>query len=249
MKRKDLFVILLVILLASPFFIFDAFYSTYVQFNVTHGFIMSFMKFAILATFGEMIALRMQTGDFNQKGFGILPRIIVWGFLGISIKMAFVIFATGTPVLLNHLGMDNVVIQPGDISIHTVFIAFSISTAMNIMFAPVMMTFHKITDLHILTTGGSLSGFLKPIRVIIIFEQIDWKRQWDFVFKKTIPFFWIPAHTITFLLPSNYQVLFAAMLGIALGIILSFSNLQRKAIVESNMIDNLILDQNVLGKQ
>ena len=44
-----------------------------------------------------------------------------------------------------------------------------------------------------------------------------------FVFKKTIPFFWIPAHTITFLLPGQYQVLFAALLGVALGIILSIA--------------------------
>jgi hypothetical protein len=45
--------------------------------------------------------------------------------------------------------------------------------------------------------------------------------MWGFVFKKTIPFFWIPAHTITFLLPPDVQVLFAALLGIALGTILA----------------------------
>jgi len=50
--------------------------------------------------------------------------------------------------------------------------------------------------------------------------------QWNFVFKKTIPFFWYPAHTITFLLPVDYQVLFAAILGIALGTILAMASLK-----------------------
>ncbi|MCX7905011.1 MAG: Mpv17/PMP22 family protein, partial [Caloramator sp.] len=45
----------------------------------------------------------------------------------------------------------------------------------------------------------------------------------SFVVLKTIPFFWIPAHTITFLLPSEYRVLMASFLSIALGAILSLA--------------------------
>ena len=62
-----------------------------------------------------------------------------------------------------------------------------------------------------------------------ILGRINWNVQWNFVFKKTIPFFWIPAHTITFLLPEDYQVAFAALLGIALGVILSFAAIKGKA--------------------
>jgi len=54
--------------------------------------------------------------------------------------------------------------------------------------------------------------------------------MWNFIFKKTIPFFWIPAHTITFLLPAEFRVLFAAVLGIALGLILAIGS--QKAIGE-----------------
>jgi hypothetical protein len=144
--------------------------------------------------------------------------------------MAFVIFATGTPFLLNYLGMNTVTANNSQLSFQTIFIAFSISTAMNLMYAPVMMTFHKITDIHIASTGGTITGLFTPIRFGVIFTKIDWNRQWDFVYKKTIPFFWIPAHTITFLLPVNYQVLFAAILGIALGIILSISGDKTKTI-------------------
>lgn len=42
-------------------------------------------------------------------------------------------------------------------------------------------------------------------------------------FKKTIPFFWFPAHTITFLLPGDARVLFAALLGVVLGIFLAIA--------------------------
>ena len=55
----------------------------------------------------------------------------------------------------------------------------------------------------------------------IMAHKINWEVQWGFVFKKTIPLFWYPAHTITFLLPGDYQVLFAAFLGVVLGLILS----------------------------
>jgi hypothetical protein len=54
-----------------------------------------------------------------------------------------------------------------------------------------------------------------------MFANINWKAQWGFVFKKTIPFFWYPAHTITFLLPAEQRVLFAAVLGIVLGVLLA----------------------------
>jgi hypothetical protein len=224
MKKNDFLVILIVLAVLSPFFLFTAVYDAYNHVNSSHGILMSFLKFAILATFGESIALRIKSGVYNENGFGLIPRAIVWGFLGITIKMAMVIFAIGVPAFLKYLGFQNPEIHPGNLGIQSIFVAFSISTAMNLIYAPVMMTFHKITDIHILTNGGTIKGLLKPIPFGLIFKQIDWDRQWNFVFKKTIPFFWIPAHTITFLLPIDFQVLFAALLGVALGVILSFSS-------------------------
>ncbi len=83
------------------------------------------------------------------------------------------------------------------------------------------MTLHKVTDTHILATGGTLRGFFTPLRMGDILAGLDWHRQWNFVFKKTIPLFWYPAHTITFLLPGDVRVLFAALLGVILGILLA----------------------------
>jgi len=92
------------------------------------------------------------------------------------------------------------------------------------------MTVHKVTDTHILNCGGSLRALITPIPFGEILSGLNWKVQWGFVFKKTIPLFWIPAHTITFLLKPQYQVLFATLLGVALGIFLSIAAIaNRKA--------------------
>ena len=91
------------------------------------------------------------------------------------------------------------------------------------LFAPVFMTFHKITDIHVAETGGTLKGFFShPLNIREkMSKKINWDIQYGFVFAKTIPLFWYPMHTITFLLPPTLQVLFAAFLGVALGVILS----------------------------
>lgn len=228
MKKKDLFFILGFIAFFIPFFVSSDVFNFYESFNKEHGMITSFIKFALLATVGEVIGLRMRTGNYSTPTFGILPRAIVWGFLGLTIKMAFVIFAVGTPAFLQYLGVNGAVeiFKTAGFSSTKLLIAFSISAAMNLIYAPVMMTLHKITDMHITSNGGTLKGFFTKIMFKDHFVNMDWSIQWNFVFKKTIPFFWIPAHTFTFMLPPDYQVLFAAALGIALGVILSIASLK-----------------------
>lgn len=224
MKKKDLIFIGVCLVAFAPFFISDNFYNTYDTFNKDHGMIMSFVKFALLATLGEVIGLRIKTGSYHQKGFGIIPRAIVWGVLGLTIKMSFIIFATGIPQFLIYLGIDNAAqIMQSEFNAQKLLVAFCISAAMNIIYAPIMMTLHKITDSHIIANGGTIKGFLRPIQFKKIFIELDWGVQWGFVFKKTIPLFWIPAHTITFLLPPHFQVLFAAVLGIMLGVFLAIA--------------------------
>jgi Na+-transporting NADH:ubiquinone oxidoreductase subunit NqrB len=77
-----------------------------------------------------------------------------------------------------------------------------------------------------MSNGGTIGGLFRKIEFKKHFVNLDWSVQWNFVFKKTIPFFWIPAHTFTFMLPPDYRVLFAALLGIALGVILSLAALK-----------------------
>lgn len=224
MKRIDFYFILVVVALFVPFFLSDRLYAGYQSFNDSHGMIMSFLKFAILSTLGELLGLRISTGNYLRKGFGILPRALVWGVLGMGINLAFIIFSTGVPAAAAYLGIaDPAAIMTGPICLGKVLLAFAISVCLNSIFAPVFMTFHKITDTHILATGGTLRGLFTPIPMGDIMQHLNWQVQWEFVFKKTIPLFWFPAHTITFLLPGEMRVLFAALLGVALGVILAIA--------------------------
>ncbi|PKP19811.1 MAG: hypothetical protein CVU05_10495 [Bacteroidetes bacterium HGW-Bacteroidetes-21] len=237
MKKQDIGFILICLLLLSPFLpipFLKGFQTEYL-YNESQWIWTSFIKFAFLATLGEVIGLRIKTGNYTAKGFGLVPRALVWGGLGITIKLAFVVFATGVPVFAEKflwiVGAKDSMASPDvlaafDLGLgwQRILTAFLISALMNIIFAPVMMTFHKITDTHITDNGGTLSGFFKPIQFGSIFQRINWSVQWNFVFKKTIPFFWIPAHTITFLMPGEYRVVFAALLGIILGVFLSIAS-------------------------
>lgn len=225
MKKADWILILCVAVVAALFAIPQTHCAEGFNWATAHHpYIMAFFKFAILATLGEMLALRIREGVYNKKGFGVLPRMMVWGFLGMCIAMAMVIFKVGVPAFLGSLSWHDAATLFGaaEFSWGKLGVAFAVSVLMNSIFAPVMMTFHKCTDIHITDNGGTVRGLLRPMKMREIFaHKVNWDMQWNFVIKKTIPFFWFPAHTITFILPANLQVLFAALLGVALGLILA----------------------------
>ncbi len=224
MKKADVIFIVIVAALLTPFFVSDAVFEAYKSANAAHPYLLAFAKFMLLSSVGEMIGLRIKEGVYHYKGYGILPRSVVWGCFGVLIAIAMGIFKTGTPVILESMGLENMVAaMKGGFSWEKLVGALCISTAMNTFFAPMFMTVHKVTDTHILACGGQLKALVTPIEFGKILSEINWKVQWGFVFKKTLPLFWIPAHTITFLLPGEYQVLFAASLSIVLGLILSIA--------------------------
>lgn len=224
MKKTDILFALIVVILFIPFVVSEQAYAWYISFNESHGMVMSFLKFAVLATMGEMLGLRISTGNYYFKGFGVLPRAIVWGFFGMVINMAIIVFSTGVPAFAVYLGMDDArEVFAGPMSWGKVGLAFAVSVTMNSLFGTVFMTFHKITDTHILQHGGSLRALITPIQMGKIIKNLNWDVQWNFVFKRTIPLFWFPAHTITFLLPGEMRVLFAALLGVLLGVLLAIA--------------------------
>lgn len=227
MKKQDFFLIVFLCSLFLPFVLFRPAYEFFLSFNSSHSYVASFVKFAVLATTGEAIGLRIRTGKYVAPGFGFIPRAMVWGFLGICIKMAFVIFGEGGQPLLAGLGVhfpEGDILKGTQFSWLKLFTAFTVSLTMNLFFAPVFMTFHKITDRHILETGGTIRGFFTPIAFRRHFAELDWSVMWNFVFKKTIPVFWIPAQTLNFMLPAEFRVLVAAVYSIILGILLSVAS-------------------------
>ena len=237
MKKADWILILCVIVVLAPFFIpatgfFTWFQETSNSFPIAY--VLAFLKVAILATLGEMLGLRIRKGVYNEPGFGIVPRMMVWGFLGMCIAMSMVIFKVGVPAFLETVGGCEkgslaAIFNAAKFTWGKLGIAFAVSVLMNSIFAPVMMTFHKCTDIHILDNGGTVRGLLRPMKMReIISKKVNWDVQWNLVIKKTIPLFWFPMHTITFILRSEFQVLFAALLGVALGLILALAGGSKK---------------------
>lgn len=180
----------------------------YLRFPAT----LSFLKFAVLATFGEMLVARLQKGSYLPARFGLLPKAIVWGILGIFIWIAFGIFSHGVTGLF----FAGSVPRPVGLKLLN---AFTISLFMNIIFAPIMMMAHHLTDTYIAQNKGKFP--LRGLALLPLLKNINWEKMWGFVYKKTIPFFWIPAHTVTFLLPEELRVLFAVALSVVLGLLLT----------------------------
>lgn len=209
MKKGDL---LWALALGVVLFIlfYPATHNIFVGFTSLHPYISGFIKFAILATMGELLAIRITTGDW-KKPAGMIYRAIIWGFLGMVIVLVFDIFAGGVTAAM----------EKGSLPFKGNSFAFAlfVSTSMNLSFAPAMMGFHKITDTYIdLKYANNKMPSLKEV-----VSAVDWYGFISFTLIKTLPLFWIPAHTITFMLPGEYRVIVAALLSIALGLILSFA--------------------------
>ncbi len=215
MKKSDYLWILILVGLSLIVIIPES-RSVFEQSTASYPYLMGFIKTAVLASLGERLVHRIKTGSyFGDRG--ILLKFIVWGFLGMIFVIIFKLFSSGVvSAQESHLLPS---IQNASF-IASLLTAFMISFLMNIFFAPTFMLFHKITDRYIELGHGDIRQIIRiPFKEVT--NHIDFPQFLNFVVLKTIPIFWIPAHTITFLLPENYRVLMAAYLSVVLGILLS----------------------------
>ena len=174
-----------------------------------HAYVMGFVKFALLATAGELIA-----GIIASKKPTLPPQIIlrfiIWGLIGVWITFMMGVYKIASTSLV---GNNNLFVM-----------ALLTSVLMNTSFGPTFMAVHKITD-RIL----ELLSKKEKITFNSVVGGINWSKFVSFTILITVPFFWIPAHTITFMLPSEYQVMMAAALSVALGVFLSFGSRKKQA--------------------
>ena len=181
----------------------------FIQFTDQYKLLGGFMKFAVLASMGELLAIRIGSGDWKFTSY-FFARAVIWGIFGMLITMVFTIFSTGIGKLqaIHVLPFENI----------AWIRAFFISLFMNSLFAPTFMYAHRISD-----TFLDIKYEHKSDRITLsdIVKRIDMHNFLKVVVGKNIPFFWIPAHTIVFMLPESYRVLAAAMLSIALGMLLA----------------------------
>lgn len=227
MKRQDfLFItvfVLIVCFLAIPYS--REWFETATE---NHPYIMGFVKTSILATMGEMLASRITTKKYLSRP-GTIYRFIIWGILGLGFVLMFKVFNQGVISAIDS-GLLPSVNNEGFLG--SLYIAFMTSLIMNLIFAPTFMILHRITDTYI-DLGNGVFKEINKVKINKVIDNIEWKTFFSFVIFKTIPLFWIPAHTITFLLPENYRVLMAGFLSIALGLILTLSKMKKSGGKES----------------
>lgn len=178
--------------------------------TASYPYLMGFIKFSILATMGELLSIRIVNKKWKRPN-GLFYRVVIWGFLGVVIVLVFDLFNSGVAAAQSKN------LLPGESS--KFMLAFLTSALMNMIFAPTMMAFHRISDTYI----EKKHNINRKINLEKVVSSINWGDFVSFVILKTIPFFWIPAHTIVFLLPDVYRIITAAFLSMALGAILAFA--------------------------
>lgn len=188
-----------------------------------HPYVMGFLKFAVLASLGELLAIRVVSGAWRIPS-GPVWRAVVWGLVGAALALLFPVYAAGVPAAI---GAGLLPSLPGPLGAK-VAAAFWVSAVMNLSWGIALMLLHRLTDTWLDLAGGTLSR-VPAVGVGAVAAAIDWRGFLGFVLLRTIPLFWIPAHTVTFLLPPELRVLFAAFLSLALGAILAFAKRRASA--------------------
>lgn len=189
-----------------------------VALTTAQPYLLGFLKFMVLATLGELLAVRLTTGTW-QRPTGLIWRMLVWGLVGVAVTFMFSFYSKGVAA-----GVEAGLLPAGAGVVATILAAFYTSALMNVTFGPVFMATHRISDTWIdLAARGQRPGFAE------VLAAIDWPGFVSFVVARTIPLWWIPAHTLTFLLPGEYRVLAAAYLSIVLGVILAFAKGRKTA--------------------
>ena len=196
----------------TAFLVVPVLHRVFIQATSAHPYVMGFIKFAILATMGELLTIRLIGGTWHPPP-GMGYKAFVWGLVGLSIVLMFGLFYEGVA------GATAKGLLPGASGWTSRFLqAFFTGTLLNLTFGPVFMAAHRISDTYI---DWYVAG--KDPTILKVLHYIDWPEFFRFVVGKTIPFFWIPVQTINFMLPAQYRIIVAAYLSIVLGLILAYA--------------------------
>lgn len=185
--------------------------ESFMEATTAHPYMGGFIKFTILATMGDLLGIRIVKGDYVLPK-GLHYRTVIWGIIGLMVTLVFSVFMGGVAVAQ----ADGRLPFNGSLFAQ----AFFGSTIMNLTFGPMMMVFHRFTDMYLDLKYEKVG---EKVTISQLVDINDWHSLVEFSWIKTCILFWIPAHTIVFLLPGEYRVLVSAFLSIALGLLLAIA--------------------------
>jgi len=181
--------------------------DSYVNWVLSNPLLSAAIQFAIFGTLGEILSVIIVNKKFKIHGqsYQLFAKILAWALLGVIIKYGFAGMKGFTHALVEQQLLPQIFATG-------LGWAFAVSVLTNLFFGPQMMFFHRLED-----------------------NLILWQWRFDGLKKAwwTLIWFWIPAHTITFSLNTEYQIGLAAFWGMILGIIMGFSKLTSKSEVKS----------------
>jgi len=182
-----------------------AWYVDWVSGNIL---LSAFIQFSILGSVGEALGIVASKRRLSKNILEWLAKALVWGILGIMIKYVF----TGFKGFLAILVEKNFL--PRALEEVSILRAFSLSILANSLFGPVLMFLHRTSD-NLITGTRGYTGIQKSLA--------------------TLAWFWLPAHTVTFVMPVDLQIGLAALWSVALGIIMGFTkrNSQEAPVMET----------------
>jgi hypothetical protein len=163
-----------------------------------HPIYTAIIQFALLGTLGELVSCWEAQKSFKYPfTFAMtLWKMVVWSVLAVAIKYAFVGITGFMTALMEHGLLPQM--ERG-----TIVYAFTKSVMANLQFGVTLVVLHRVLDNLVLK-----------------------KKNWSNLDKGMLSllWFWIPAHTITFSLPHDYQIGLAAVWSVVLGFILGGFN-------------------------
>lgn len=165
----------------------------YEDFVASFPYLSAMIQFAILGTLGEYVSSKIsgKKGFFTPKV--IVGKVIIWIILAVAIKTAFIGFDGFVAALV----LNNIL--PETFFNNEILKAITKSVSMNLQFGVFLVLFHRFLD-----------------------NVVAGEKNWKNIDKAllSLVWFWIPAHTITFILPKAYQIGLAAVWSFALGLLL-----------------------------
>jgi len=176
-------------------------FEAYVDLLKDHPFEAAFLQFAVLGTLGEYVSCIVRRRRLGAGPWQLLGKMVAWGVLGLVIKMAFTGFDAFTRSVFGKLGLS----ATAGVAGLAIPFAMAKSAFTNTFFGPQMMLFHRWEDNLVMGDRGNYRGMRAAIG--------------------TLFWFWIPAHTVTFVLHSeDLQITLAAFWSVVLGLILGLAH-------------------------
>lgn len=196
-------------------FIFLAFFTAgltangmFAWFNSRLPYTAGFVQFAVFATAGELLSTRILERKWEITR-ATACKALAWGLSGMVVTLAFRLFSDGVTG-----AMASGMLPFPDSRLAA---AFYTSSANNILFGPIHTAFLRVCSNY--ADARFLEGKILTRRQAV--DSVDWGELVEFSLFKTIPFFWIPVNTVTFLLPTDYRVVSAAILSMAFGVLMT----------------------------